>query len=55
MHWHLLIFGWKRDPELLREEEVVPSEKHIETYDLGLLVLIFPHLHFYWLDKHEKI
>jgi len=34
--------GRKRDPELLRTEEVIPSKKHIETFDLGLLFYIFP-------------
>jgi len=24
-----LFLGWKRDPDLLREEEVVPSKKHV--------------------------
>jgi len=38
VHQHLFIFERKRDTNLLRVEEVVTSEKHIDTFDLGLLV-----------------
>jgi len=47
MHWHLFILGQKRDPKLLRVEEVVSSGNHIETFDLDLLVYGFPLLRFY--------
>lgn len=47
-HW------WKRDLNLLREGEVVPSEKHINTSDLGFLIYILPFSSSFILDKHEN-
>ncbi len=46
VHWHLFIYGWKSDPDLLRVGEVVPLEKHIRTSYLGLLIKIFPLVYF---------
>jgi len=37
VHRHLFILGRKRDPELLRDGEVVPLEKQIKTSHLGFL------------------
>lgn len=47
MRHNLFIFGRKRDPKLLRVEEVILLEKHINTFDLGFLIYIFSFLHFY--------
>lgn len=46
--------GRKRDPDLLREKQVVPLEKHINTSNLGFLIWISPLLHFYQLGKLEN-
>lgn len=38
----LIILGQKRDPELLRVGQVVPSKKHIMISNLGFVIQIFP-------------